>query len=129
MGKKILLIDDDQNIMKILEKRFEAGHFEVEMALNGKQGVEKAQEWKPDLIVLDLIMPDINGAEVCKQLKKDRQTARIPIVILTAAGIGDAEKIGEEAGALAVVNKPFLSDLVRIVEEIFERLEGGQQLD
>lgn len=126
--KRILLVDDEPNILKILRKRFEVNNYEVEIAFNGKQGVEKALLWKPDLIVLDLLMPDMDGAEVCGRLKLNDGTARIPVVMLTAAGIANAEKIGEEAGALAVINKPFLNDLVGVVEEVFGRQAGGEEL-
>ena len=127
--KRILLVDDEPNVLKLLGKRLQFNNYDVVTAQNGKEGIAKALGWKPQLIVLDLLMPDMDGIQVCHQLKANRTTADIPVVMLTAAGIENAEKIGLGAGAVAVINKPFLMDLIDKIGEIFRKLEAGEPLD
>lgn len=127
--KRILLVDDEPNVLKLLGKRLEFNNYEVATAQNGKEGITKALEWKPDLIVLDLLMPDMDGVQVCNQLKANQATCGIPVVMLTAAGIENAEKIGLAAGAVAVINKPFLLDLIDKIGDLFRKIEAGESLD
>lgn len=82
--KKILLIDDDPDFVQAVQVIVESGGYEVRVAYDGKEGLEAVAEEKPDLIVLDVMMPVMNGHEACAKLKSDPETAEIPIILLTA---------------------------------------------
>lgn len=91
--KKILIIDDEKDFCRAVKMNLElTGNFEVNAALNGKMGIKLAKKLKPDLILLDIVMPGIDGFEVLKRLKEDNNTIAIPVVMLTAKG-DDASKI------------------------------------
>ena len=80
---KVLVVDDDPDIIEMLVTMLEDASYEVFSANNGKEGVEKAKEAKPDIIVLDLMMPEMDGFEACGEIKKDPELSAIPILILT----------------------------------------------
>lgn len=82
--KKILLIDDDPDFVQAVQVIVESGGYEVRVAYDGKEGLEAVAEEKPDLIVLDVMMPVMNGHEACAELKSNPETAGIPIILLTA---------------------------------------------
>ncbi len=82
--KKILLVDDDPDFVQAVQVIVESGGYDVRVAYDGKEGLEAVAEEKPDLIVLDVMMPVMNGHEACGQLKNDPETAKIPIILLTA---------------------------------------------
>ena len=82
--KKILLIDDDPDFVQAVQVIVESGGYEVRVAYDGKEGLEAVAEEKPDHIVLDVMMPVMNGHEACAELKSDPETAGIPIILLTA---------------------------------------------
>lgn len=82
--KKILLIDDDPDFVEAVKVIVEKGGYEVRVAYDGQEGLEAVAEEKPDLIVLDVMMPVMNGHETCARLKKDKETAEIPVILLTA---------------------------------------------
>lgn len=82
--KKILLVDDDPDFVQAVQVIVESGGYEVRIAYDGKEGLEAVAEEKPDLIVLDVMMPVMNGHEACAELKSDPETAGIPIILLTA---------------------------------------------
>lgn len=82
--KKILLVDDDPDFVEAVKVIVESGGYEVRVAYDGQEGLEAVAEEKPDLIVLDVMMPVMNGHEACGQLKNDPETAKIPIILLTA---------------------------------------------
>lgn len=82
--KKILLVDDDPDFVEAVRVIVESGGYDVRVAYDGKEGLEAVAEEKPDLIVLDVMMPVMNGHEACSTLKKDPETAKIPIILLTA---------------------------------------------
>lgn len=92
--KKILLIDDDQTLCQMYKDRLEASDFIVETAHNGEEGFTKAVDLKPDLILLDIMMPKINGYEVFKRLRGEEATESTPIIFLTAL-IKDEKKLNE----------------------------------
>jgi len=109
----ILVIDDDTDIRKLVETILtKAGH-KVSLAADGESGLGFAMLKKPDLIILDLNLPKMNGFEVCRRLKKDEATRKIPVIMLTAAydEWEDAKK-GFELGADEYVIKPFASELL-----------------
>ncbi len=82
--KKILLVDDDPDFVEAVKVIVEKGGYDVKVAYDGQEGLEAVAEEKPDLIVLDVMMPVMNGHEACAKLKKDKETAEIPIILLTA---------------------------------------------
>jgi two-component system alkaline phosphatase synthesis response regulator PhoP len=84
MPKKILLVDDDPDLVNAVSMILESKHYKVAAAYGGVEGLEKAKSEKPDLIVLDVMMPDKDGYVVCKELKSDPQLSPIPVLLLTA---------------------------------------------
>lgn len=82
--KKILLIDDDPDFVEAVKVIVEAGGYDVKVAYDGQEGLEAVAEEKPDLIVLDVMMPVMNGHEACAKLKENKDTAEIPVILLTA---------------------------------------------
>lgn len=105
--KKILVIDDLPENVFMLQDRLEHEGYEVITAYNGSTGIEKALSELPDLILLDVMMPDITGIEVCRRLVNDPATKDIPIILVTAKSGADDTKEGLEAGAFDYIKKPF----------------------
>ena len=105
--KKILVIDDLPENVFLLQDRLEHEGYEVLTAYDGKSGIQKAQTELPDLILLDIMMPDINGIEVCKILVKDKNTSNIPVILVTAKTGAEDTKEGLDAGAFDYIKKPF----------------------
>ncbi len=104
--KKILVIDDLPENVFMLQDRLEHEGYEVITAYDGKSGIEKAKNELPDLILLDVMMPDITGIEVCKTLVVDKKTSGIPIILVTAKSDAEDTKEGLEAGAFDYIKKP-----------------------
>ncbi len=109
----ILVVDDDPDLRKLLEKILTGRGYEVTLAKDGEIGLGLALLKKPDLIILDLHLPRMDGFEVCRRLKSDQATREIPIIMLTAAfpELEDAQK-GFEMGADEYVLKPFANDIL-----------------
>jgi two-component system cell cycle response regulator len=118
--KKILVIDDLPENVFMLKDRLEHEGYEVLTAYNGKSGIEKAQNEVPDLILLDVMMPDINGFEVCKTLVSDSRTSDIPIILVTAKTDAEDIKEGLESGAYDYIKKPInkIELLARVKSEL-----------
>lgn len=110
MGKKILVIDDEADLCATIKAQLESEGFNVLAALSGQEGLDKVKEYKPDLVILDLMMPVMDGFEVCKRLKKDTQTSSVPVVVLTALQQEDAAKKALSMGAEGYLVKPFEED-------------------
>jgi len=105
--KKILIIDDSPDSVFLLQDRLEREGFEIAKAYNGEMGIQKAVDEKPDLILLDIMMPDISGYDVCKTLSSKDETKLIPIILLTALTEADNLKQGLQSGAFDYIKKPF----------------------
>jgi phosphate regulon transcriptional regulator PhoB len=105
--QSILVVEDDQDISELLAYNFEAAGFSVHAAVEGPSGLALARRKKPDLVILDLMLPGLDGFEVCKELKRDPDTARIPVIMLTARGEEVDRIVGLELGADDYVVKPF----------------------
>ena len=105
--KRILVIDDLPENVFLLQERLENEGYDVLTAYDGKTGIEKAQSELPDLILLDVMMPDINGIEVCKTLVNDENSSNIPIILVTAKTDAEDTKDGLDAGAFDYIKKPF----------------------
>jgi two-component system cell cycle response regulator len=118
--KRILVIDDLPENVFMLKDRLEHEGYEVLTAYNGKSGIEKAQNEVPDLILLDVMMPDINGFEVCKILVGDSRTSDIPIILVTAKTDAEDIKEGLDAGANDYIKKPInkIELLARVKSEL-----------
>ena len=115
---KILVVDDEIYIVHILDFSLGMEGYEVITALDGEQAVERAQAEKPDLIVLDIMMPKLDGYETCKILKGDPATRDIPVILLSAKGRNIDPKIGFEVGADDYITKPFSP------RKLVERING-----
>jgi DNA-binding response OmpR family regulator len=105
--KKVLLVDDETDFVDIVRVRLEANNFEVIVAYDGEEALEKVREDRPDIIVLDIMMPKINGFDVCRKLKIDQNYKEIPIIMLTAKFQANDIEFGAAAGADAYITKPF----------------------
>ncbi|MBI4248909.1 MAG: response regulator [Elusimicrobia bacterium] len=108
MMKTILVADDEGSIRDLLKRLLESEGYNVLLAENGKQALNSTQENRPDLIILDLIMPEINGLDVCRQIRQNAETAGIPIIMLTAKGAILDQTLGYHLGADDYVVKPFI---------------------
>ena len=108
MDKKIILIiDDEVDLVEMLSLRLQASGYDVITANDGQEGLDKARNEKPDLIILDLMLPKIDGYKVCRMLKFDEKFKQIPIILFTARAQEADVRLGEEVGADAYVTKPF----------------------
>ncbi len=118
-GQKILLIDDEPALLKMLGMRLEASGYCVITAQDGQEGLEKARSENPDLIILDVLMPKMDGYEVCRLLKFDKGFKSIPVILLTAKTQDLDRSTGKEVGADDYVTKPFNSpDLIAKVKKL-----------
>jgi two-component system alkaline phosphatase synthesis response regulator PhoP len=116
---KILVVDDEVYILHILDFSLGAEGFDVITANNGELAVQKAIQEKPDLIVLDIMMPVLDGYETCRRLKREPETKHIPVILLTAKGREADKRLGFEVGAIDYIVKPFSPNrLIGRIEEI-----------
>lgn len=104
---RILVVDDEIYIVHILDFSLGMEGYEVITALDGEEALEKANEHKPDLIVLDIMMPKMDGYETCKILKADETTRHIPVILLSAKGRNVDMQTGYDVGADEYITKPF----------------------
>lgn len=116
--KKILTVDDEIDIVKGLEVRLKFAGYEVITAYDGLEALNKARKEKPDLIIMDLMLPKIDGLKVCALIKGDSRYSKIPIIILTAKAQESDVKLGKEVGADLYLTKPF--DIKILLEKIKE---------
>jgi len=127
--KKILVIDDLPENVFILQDRLMQEGYEVLTAYDGHGGIEKAYSTLPDLILLDVMMPDISGFEVCKILVNDERTKHIPIILVTARAGAEDTKEGLEAGAFDYIKKPFNRvELMARVKSALKLSDANQQV-
>ncbi len=127
--KKILVIDDLPENVFILQDRLVHEGYDVTTAYGGTDGLEKAYSTLPDLILLDVMMPDMSGFDVCKTLINDERTKHIPIILVTAKAGADDMKEGLEAGAFDYIKKPFnRTELMARVKSALKLSEANKQL-
>ena len=110
--KKILIVDDEADILEILKFVLESQGYECITASDGEEGLNLAREVKPDLIILDVMMPKINGYKISRLLKYDNKYKNIPILMITARSQEEDKIIGEGTGADEYITKPFNVDFV-----------------
>ncbi len=127
MPKKILIVDDDPDLVEAVSMILEAKNYEVSAAYGGIEGLQKAKSENPDLIVLDVMMPDKDGYAVCKELKADPQLRNIPVLLLTAvvskiATTRYTQQMGMETEADDYIDKPVEPEvLVKRIETLLSK--------
>ena len=109
--QKILIVDDEPVVVTLLKVRVASRGFLV-------SGLDKAKMWQPDLILLDIAMPEMDGYETCRRLKAMKETAHIPVVFFTAVQEMKLDVLAREAGAERVVQKPFVDQVFKAISEI-----------
>lgn len=120
--KKILIIEDDDHIVELLKFNVENNGYEVSVAMDGHEGLNKAIDELPDLILLDLMLPGIDGIDICNKLKNKDRTKDIPIIMLTAKGHETDKILGLEIGADDYITKPFsVRELMTRIKVVFRR--------
>lgn len=120
--KKILIIEDDDHIIELLKFNVENNGYEVSVAMDGHEGLNKAINELPDLILLDLMLPGIDGIDICNKLKNKDRTKDIPIIMLTAKGHETDKILGLEIGADDYMTKPFsVRELMTRIKVVFRR--------
>ncbi|MEO0114508.1 MAG: response regulator [candidate division WOR-3 bacterium] len=122
---RILVVDDEEDIRLLIKRRLEQAGYEVVTASTGHEGLEKARREPVDLIVLDLMLPGIDGYQICGILKHDRRYMKIPILILTARAQLKDYELGMKVGADAYLTKPF--DHESLLAKISELLANKQE--
>jgi DNA-binding response OmpR family regulator len=117
MPKTILIIEDDEFFRDLVDKKLISEGFNVAKAVDGEEGIKKTKEEKPDLILLDLLLPNVDGFEVLERIKKDPDTASIPVIILSNLGQKEEVEKGLESGAADfLIKAQFTSD--EIIEKV-----------
>jgi DNA-binding response OmpR family regulator len=126
MAKRILVVDDDENILNLEKTILEQKGFDVTGAGGGAEALKVLEDRVFDLVLLDVMMPEVDGFAVCRRIKEDPRLKDIPVIFLTAKGGGDALAEGFESGAVMYINKPFTANkLLTIVNTM---LESGSNL-
>jgi len=121
MAKRILVVDDDENILSLERTILEQKGFAVTTAAGGAEALEILGKEDFDLVLLDVMMPEIDGFTVCRRIKEEPRTKEIPVIFLTAKGGGEALAEGFESGAVMYINKPFTANkLLTIVNTMLE---------
>lgn len=119
--KKILIIEDELELVSLMRSRLKDHNYEVISAFNGLEGIDLARQEMPDLIILDVMMPKLDGYNVCRMLKFDEKYKKIPIIILTARGSEQDRNIARQIRADAFLTKPFRSEI--LLQEIKKFLD------
>lgn len=116
VAKRILIVDDDPAAVELVQYALKGEGFESLLAVSGAQGIAMAKEELPDLILLDVMLPEVDGFQVCRQLREDAATAAVPIIMLSArAQTSDLEN-GQQAGADLYLTKPI--DLTELIQRV-----------
>ncbi len=130
MPTNILIVEDERDLQRVLSYNFKSAGFDVVSALNGETALRAVKEETFDLVILDLMLPDMSGTEVCKRLKQSPQTANIPVIMVTAKGEEVDRVVGFELGVDDYVVKPFsVRELILRARAILRRAEGPAQPD
>jgi DNA-binding response OmpR family regulator len=119
--KRILVVDDDENILSLERTILEQKGFDVTTAGGGAEALKILDTGAFDLVLLDVMMPEVDGFTVCRRIKEDPRTKELPVIFLTAKGGGEALAEGFESGAVMYINKPFTANkLLTIVNTMLE---------
>lgn len=119
---RVLVVDDDRVIQQLLEVNLELEGYQVAKASNGEEALALVRSFKPDLVLLDVMMPKVDGRETCRRIKADPATAHTPIIFLSARAQDMDVNSGLELGASAYITKPF--DPVDLLETVAKVLDG-----
>ena len=111
--RKILLVDDSETILQMEQMILEKSSYELVMARNGEEGVAKALETRPDLILMDVVMPKMNGFEAVRHIRENVQTRGVPIVMVTSKAEAESMETGYESGCSDYIIKPIHPSIVR----------------
>lgn len=129
MKEKILIVDDEKDIVKVLDYNLKKEGFRAVSCYDGEDALDLALKEHPDLIILDLMLPGLDGLEVCKTLKKENKTSSIPIIMLTAKAQEADKVIGLELGADDYITKPFSPrELIARVKALLRRVKDKEKL-
>ena len=121
MRKKILIVEDNAELLRLLRLNFKAAGFAIATATNGIDALKKARSVSPDCILLDLVLPELDGFAVCEILRQDTETASIPILMFTGLGGQFTRLAGLDAGANDYITKPLSpKDLVSRIKELLQ---------
>ena len=107
MSRRILVVDDDPRLLHVVAMYLSIEGYEVDTAANGEEGLRLLEQKRPDLVILDVMMPGIDGLEACRRIKSNPETRSIPVVLFTALSRTDDVENGRAAGANRFINKPF----------------------
>ncbi len=122
MKAKILAADDEPDALELIEVNLKSAGYEVLIAADGREALQKARAAMPDLILLDIMLPEMDGLEVCKALRRDAATAMLPIIMLTARAAEIDRVLGLELGADDYITKPFSPrELILRVKNVLKR--------
>ncbi len=129
MVPRILIVDDDPDMVQLLQLALAEEGYSVRSASTGPEALLKARRSPPDLVVLDLLLPGINGFSVCEQLRRNSDTASVLVLMITVLPGEFPRLVGAEAGANAYLNKPFrVEELVGLVGELVRGRERGGRI-
>ena len=129
MTPRILIVDDDPDMLELLRLALTDTGFAVSTAADGKEALRKALRAPPDLVVLDLLLPGMNGFSVCEQLRLNPVTATVPVLMITVLPGEFPRLVGVEAGADAYLNKPFgMEEFVSCVSDLIHRHRVGAEV-
>lgn len=123
---RILIVEDDADVLKVVQARLKASGFKTIVTQDGQEALDEVYKQKPDLIVLDLMLPKVDGTSVCNQLKRQRRYSKVPILMLTAKDKEIDIALGDIAGADAYITKPF--DSQELISKIKELLKKTKKL-
>jgi len=125
---KLLIVEDNREFRSFLQNEL-SEKYNILVAVNGKEGLEMAREHQPDLVITDVMMPEMSGTELCRLLKNDIQISHIPVILLTAKASDNAQIEGFEAGADAYITKPFNMDILLLrIRHLIEQQEQRKNL-
>jgi two-component system phosphate regulon response regulator PhoB len=125
-GERIVIIEDEADILEVLEFNLSQEGFEVSCSQEGEQGLDLVRRENPDLLLLDLMLPDMDGLDICRQLKTDDATSTIPIVMVTARGKESDIVLGLGIGADDYITKPFsISEVVARIRAVLRRYHAS----
>jgi two-component system phosphate regulon response regulator PhoB len=118
----VLLVDDERDLLSLVDFNLRAAGFETQLATTGEQALAHLRRHVPDLVLLDIMLPDVSGTEICRQIKSDPRTRHVPVVMLTAKGEEVDRVVGFELGADDYVTKPFsVRELVLRLKAVVRR--------
>jgi len=129
LTKTVAIVDDEPDLLELVALHLKRVGFQTETFLDGQTFLRYLDRQRPDLIILDLILPDVDGFEICKYLRSNKEFASLPIIMLTAKGDETDRVVGLELGADDYITKPFsVKELIARVKAVLRRLEAPQKI-